>query len=41
MKIGVERMAKKLSENRLRWFGHVERREDEHVGRHVHRFKRE
>lgn len=32
-------MGKEIQESRLRWFGHVERREDWYVGKKVERIK--
>ncbi len=37
--IGVEELEKKLRECRLRWLGHVVRREEEYVGRRVRKIK--
>ena len=32
---GVERMSKKLRETRLRWYGHVLRREEGYIGKKI------
>ena len=34
-RLGVEEISRKIRESRLRWFGHVERRDTEYVGKRV------
>lgn len=38
-KLGVAKVSKKVQESRLRWYGHVLRREEEYVGRKVLKMK--
>ena len=34
--VGVRRMGEKIQGERLRWFGHVERRDEDHVVKRAH-----
>jgi len=38
-RVGVSELGQKLREERLRWFGHVYRRDEEYVGKRVQKIK--